>query len=268
MEKLCVLCGNPFQTRRRVAKYCGTYCSSQAPRSVETRLKQSESTKGKPKSAAMRAKLSASTTGKPKPWMLGAENVNFGGVLHTVEVRQRMSDTRKLMGSTWTPAHCEAHRQRMLGDSNVMRGTNHTPEMRAKLSEIKKRQYRDGKVNVRNYKVSKPERDIAAWLLSHGIEFKPQYHIPGVPFWYDFYLPALGLLVEFQGDYWHANPRRYNPGTHLKFHRRGSVMVEDIWQRDAEKRQAGVGAGFRVAYIWEMDFNRDGLEDTMAKVLR
>lgn len=156
----------------------------------------------------------------------------------------------------------------MLGDSNVMRGTNHTPEMRAKLSEIKKRQYLEGKVNVRNYKVSKPERDIAEWLQSHGIEFKPQYHTPGVPFWYDFYLPTLGLLVEFQGDYWHANPRKYTPGTSLTFHQRGAVMVEDIWRRDAEKRQAGEGAGFRVAYIWEMDFKRDGLEGTMAKVLR
>jgi len=140
--------------------------------------------------------------------------------------------------------------------------------MRAKLSEIKKRQYREGKVNVRNYKISKPERDIAEWLQSHGIEFKPQHHIPGVPFWYDFYLPTLGLLVEFQGDYWHANPRRYTPGTSLTFHQRGAVMVEDIWRRDAEKRQAGEGAGFRVVYIWEMDFKRDGLEGTMAKVLR
>lgn len=75
--------------------------------------------------------------------------MNFNGSKMTGDVRQRISESRRLVGSAWTPAHCEAHRQRMLGDSNAMRGSHHTPETVAKLSEIKKRQYREGKVNVR-----------------------------------------------------------------------------------------------------------------------
>ena len=216
----------------------------------------------------MRANLSAATTGKPKPWLLGEKNVNFKGAKMTDDVRQRISASRKLVGSVWTPEHCEAQRQRMLGDSNAMRGNHHTPHARQKLSTIKKQQYQNGTVNIRKYKISKPEKDIADWLQSHGVDFKTQHHIPGVPFLYDFIIPSLGLLIEYQGDYWHANPRKYRPGTTLTFHRRGVVLVDDIWQRDAEKHQAGVDAGFRVVPIWEMDFKCDGIDNTMAKVLK
>jgi G:T-mismatch repair DNA endonuclease (very short patch repair protein) len=223
--------------------------------------------KGKPKSLRMREKLSATTKGRPKPWVTGEHNGNFRGAAFTPEICERIRQSRKKTGQGWTPAHCEAHRQKMLGSSNVMRGTHHTPDTLAKISEIKKRQYREGRVNVRKYKISGPEKAIAEWLHTQGIGFKTQYHIQGIPFWYDFYLPDRNLLIEFQGDYWHANPRKYPSGTLMKFWHQKPRLVEEIWRLDAEKQRAADGAGFKISHIWEMDFKRKGLEVVMAEAL-
>lgn len=136
------------------------------------------------------------------------------------------------------------------------------------MSGIMKRKYQEGTVKLRKYSISQAEQDIAEWLRSHGIEFKPQYHIPGVSFRYDFYIPGANLLIEYQGDYWHANPRRYKPGTLLNFWSRTGVKVDDIWQRDAEKKLQAEAAGFQIIHIWEMDFNRDGLDAVMSENLK
>lgn len=121
-------------------------------------------------------------------------------------------------------------------------------------------------MNVRKYKISGPEKAIAEWLHTQGIGFKTQYHIQGIPFWYDFYLPDRNLLIEFQGDYWHANPRKYPSGTLMKFWHQKPRLVEEIWRLDAEKQRAADGAGFKISHIWEMDFKRKGLEVVMGGI--
>jgi G:T-mismatch repair DNA endonuclease (very short patch repair protein) len=141
-----------------------------------------------------------------------------------------------------------------------MRGKAHSAETKARLSEVKREQYRQGKVRVRRYKLSAAEKAIAAFLTAEGFNIKQQFHIRGVPFLYDIFLPDLNLLIEYQGDYWHANPRKYPPGTTLNIFGKGPVQVDHIWARDAEKREAAVQAGYRVAYVWETDYQRDGLE--------
>ena len=205
--------------------------------------------------------MSAATKGKPRPWQQGEGNPNFGGATVTEGSRRRMSETQKLL---WPEARCHALSAKMRG----MAGTPHTPETKAKMSGIMKRKYREGTVKLRKYSISQAEQDIAEWLQSHGIEFKPQYHIPGVSFRYDFYIPGENLLIEYQGDYWHANPRRYKPGTLLNFWGRTGVKVDDIWQRDAEKKLQAEAAGFQIIHIWEMDFNRDGLDAVMSENLK
>lgn len=265
--KPCAACKTEFKTYRATKKYCSRECYISVPKSEETRRKQSAARLGKPMSDETRARMSAAWAGKPKPWLQGEKNVNFGAAAQTPEVRQRMRVARAAAGSGWTEAQCEEHRQRMLGSSNAMRGKKHTVETRAKLSSMATQRYKDGVVKVARNKISKPEKQIAAWLTGQGITFEPQYHIHNVPFWYDFYIPSLNLIIEYQGDYWHANPSTHPPGTWMRFLSQKPVQVESIWQRDADKKKCAEESGFQVLYIWERDFKKEGL-DILARLFK
>lgn len=64
------------------------------------------------------------------------------------------------------------------------------------------------------------------------------------------------LIIEFNGTYWHADPRRYKPEDVLKFPN-GDVLVEAIWEKDAKRTEYLNQLGYRVFVIWEMDWKHD-----------
>jgi very-short-patch-repair endonuclease len=186
--------------------------------------------------------------------------VNFGNKTQgTPEVRERFLKAVRVRGQSWSEEHRKKHSERMLGPSNAMRGTKHTPESIRAISEAKQKQYREGTVRVSRNKLSKAERSIARVLRMQGVQLTTQYHIPGVPYWYDFFFPDLGLIVEYQGNYWHANPKHYPPGTLLLIQGVGKVRVESIWERDLKKKEAATTAGYQVFYLWEDDYNLNGM---------
>lgn len=76
----------------------------------------------------------------------------------------------------------------------------------------------------------------------------------------DFYLRDTGKVIEFYGDYWHCNPKKYNCDQQVNIG--GSLKkVKDVW-KDDEKRINNI---LKLPYIhdikivWECDFrkNRD-----------
>lgn len=91
-----------------------------------------------------------------------------------------------------------------------------------------------------------------------NVEFISQYRIPGVSFIYDFYLPKYNLLIEYNGDYWHANPKKYKSGTLLKRIKCNEVLVEEIWERDRTKRKEAEDKEYKLTYIWEDDYKDRG----------
>lgn len=128
------------------------------------------------------------------------------------------------------------------------------------MSALKKQQYADGIVKCNLRKISKPEKEIAKYLDDMGIEYHQQYHIDQISYWYDFYLPEYNLILEFQGNYWHANPKHYPSGTILRVLGTGETLVDDIWERDRLKRDAAIGSGYKFVAIWESDYKEIGLE--------
>lgn len=127
------------------------------------------------------------------------------------------------------------------------------------MSETKSRQYREGTVQIRLNKRSAAEREIARQLEARGVQFKTQFHIDGVPYLYDFYFPSMNLIIEYQGDYWHAHPAKYPSGAMLRIQNVGLVLVDNIWARDEAKRKAAVENGFTIAYVWERDYKAQGM---------
>lgn len=215
--------------------------------------------KGKPKSEEHRRHISEGTSGKPKPWNKGEANPNYGNVAQDRE-REKFLEAAKKRGQPWGEKQKKAHSERMKGPCNAMRGKRHTHFTKARIAAKKKRQYAEGTAHFRKFKISKAERDIAEYLKGREISFEIQHHISGVPFIYDFFLPDQNLLIEYQGDYWHANSSKYPPGTQLKIQGVGLVRVEEIWARDEAKVRKAEEKGYSVAYIWEEDYKKLGFK--------
>ena len=62
---------------------------------------------------------------------------------------------------------------------------------------------------------------------------------------FDFALLNPLKVVEFYGDYWHANPRQYGPKDQLR-----GMIVEQLWARD-EARISLISKHAPVKVIWE-----------------
>ena len=65
----------------------------------------------------------------------------------------------------------------------------------------------------------------------------------------DIYLPELHLAIEYNGDYWHANPKYYSED-----HIIGDVAAKTVWKEDKQKINRCIKAGIELLIIWEDDW--------------
>ena len=78
-----------------------------------------------------------------------------------------------------------------------------------------------------------------------------------------------GKVIEFNGDYWHANPSIYHSGDLIDIHNELKT-VDDIWEADAKRNKAIEDLGYEVKVVWEEDYekDRDKLVDECVKFLK
>jgi len=117
---------------------------------------------------------------------------------------------------------------------------NLTPE--EKTAEIQKR---------RTF-ISKLETRIAKILRDNNISFTSQFWIKRKS--YDFRFEKTKIILEIQGDFWHANPKKYCADDILKQPGR-IITAQEIWEKDKEKEKAANNRGFKVIYLWEHEIN-------------
>lgn len=70
---------------------------------------------------------------------------------------------------------------------------------------------------------------------------------------YDFIIQNTNILLEIQGDFWHANPKFYKENDKIKMPGKGNILVESIWKKDIKKKQYAENHGYQVLYVWEND---------------
>lgn len=70
---------------------------------------------------------------------------------------------------------------------------------------------------------------------------------------YDYVDTKLKVVVEYNGDYWHGNPKKYPGGTIMEYPNGSRIPVEVIWAQDLRKSRVMEERGYRVFSVWEMD---------------
>lgn len=68
-------------------------------------------------------------------------------------------------------------------------------------------------------------------------------------------------IIEFNGDYWHANPRLYKPTDMIR-----NQLASDIWEKDKRKIKLVEDEGFSVYVVWESDY-LENRSQTIKKVI-
>jgi very-short-patch-repair endonuclease len=107
---------------------------------------------------------------------------------------------------------------------------------------------------------SKGERKIRNWLTRKNIKFKSQKEFEGLlglregSLSYDFYLPQLNMLIEYQGEFHDGSGSEYT-----------KLNLENQKEHDKRKRDYAESNGIRLLEIWHWDF--ENIEDILESKL-
>jgi len=75
----------------------------------------------------------------------------------------------------------------------------------------------------------------------------------------DFFLRDTGKVIEFYGDYWHANPIKYKVGNTVNLRDGNIKKVEDVWLSDKIRIDHILNVPYieDVKIVWESDYRTD-----------
>jgi len=96
---------------------------------------------------------------------------------------------------------------------------------------------------------TKIEKKVANWLIKRKLPFYSQY-VVDKKFVCDFALPLFSMIIECDGDYWHANPKIYSPSNLTK------TQIEKI-RRDKFKNLYLAKKGWKVFRFFELDIHKN-----------
>ncbi len=91
-----------------------------------------------------------------------------------------------------------------------------------------------------------PELRTKKLLDNLGLTYHQQYPLCGYNF--DFAIPEKRLLIEVNGEFFHASPLKYSESDR-------NSMQKKNYRRDRRKLLAAINRGWKVMYIWESDIN-------------
>jgi len=70
------------------------------------------------------------------------------------------------------------------------------------------------------------------------------------------------ILIEFQGKYWHCDPREYKSDF---FHTIKKKTAQEIWDYDLEKKTLFESIGYEIFCVWEKDYDN---KEELAKIFQ
>lgn len=111
--------------------------------------------------------------------------------------------------------------------------------------------------------MSNLETKISECLNNLSISYTSQFKVGSKLF--DFKLSNTNILIEVNGDFWHANPSIYEHNQMINYPG-GKIKASDLWKKDETKLKMANKKGYRVIYIWENEMSKLNL-DQLSKLL-
>lgn len=114
-------------------------------------------------------------------------------------------------------------------------------------------------------KVSENFKDLTLFYgenewYSYDISNKKYYLI-------DFYIEELNIGIEFNGDIWHANPKKYS-ASDKPFPFQKNMTASEVWQRDKLKNDFLQTKLTKLIIIWESDLYQNGINSTVDSIIK
>jgi G:T-mismatch repair DNA endonuclease (very short patch repair protein) len=70
----------------------------------------------------------------------------------------------------------------------------------------------------------------------------------------DIFFHRNNAVIEYYGDYWHCNPKKYKPDY---FHKQKKMYAMDMWKHDRLRKKELEDLGYKVFIVWESDFKNN-----------
>jgi len=216
---------------------------------------QTIQTKSKDKTVCCRNhlnKLKGSSLCKPCSLKLQTGEGNpFYGKKHTKETLIKLSKTRKGKGTGNDNAMSNPIWRKKVSDNLKKKwNSGELEETRKLMSEHMKKTRRSGK--IKSGITSKKEKEIIQFLKEHNVPSIQSYRVDTKIC--DIYISSLNLIIEYFGDYWHCNPKKYDENY---FNQKKDKTAKQIWDYDKDKIDLISNFGYNLEVIWESDLKHD-----------
>ena len=169
----------------------------------------------------------------------------FFGKTHTKESLKKMSKSKKGQNSG-DKNHMKQEKYRQMS-RDIMRSNWDNGILDKKvMSEQMKKTQRSGK--IKSVIVSKREKEIVKEIKQLGHKIIHSYRVDSKIC--DVYIPSLNLIIEYFGDYWHCNPKKYDSNF---FNKKKGKFAWELWEYDKNKIDLIKSYGYNLEVVWEGD---------------
>jgi len=195
----------------------------------------------------------------PIPWNKGKSGLHTSwnkGKHSSEESRRRMSESQKKL---WlNPEHREHMSQSAkisINEGRFKKWHEFSEEITQKIRDYTLKQYESGSFPKQSN--TKPERQIKEELIKRGykegIDFIHQYKFMN-KFMCDFCFPKQKVIIEVDGDFWHANPNKYP--NQSKLHPHQIKVIGKDKSKSAYITKAD-DCSWTLLRFWESDIEKD-----------
>ena len=178
------------------------------------------------KNPEVRKKISAKLKGRKVPWLKG----------------KKRPEHSKIM---------KAHMAKVWDENN----DDYAEERKSRLLSLAKSRQ---KIRNSHYNgcLTKLHQSVKEYLTENGFSnFKSEENIDR------YFVDELDIIkkfiIEVYGDYWHANPTKFNADDILNFPGNNKITAKEVWEQDNKRIYNLKQLGYQVFVIWETDWNED-----------
>ncbi len=169
------------------------------------------------------------------------------------KIKEKMRKNHKgMLGRHLSKEHREKIGKSRLGDKNPTK----RPEVQEKIRKARL-------IQILPIKDTSIEVKIQNFLKQLGIEFVTHFYIKEIEHKYrcDIFILSKKLIIECDGDYWHANPQFYSEEI---------LNEKQRWKREMDELRTKelIEKGFKILRLWENEIKEINLDCFKEKIKR